>query len=629
MCAKAAKARQTIDIGGAPAPLSEALKALSKTHPQLKSGSGMKVEFVKAGAPGFCRVSLKGGNAATIEYGSQAMALRGVGSLLAGLPSKGAALEESSAFETFGIMLDCSRNAVMTVEHFKGWLDKLALLGYNMAMLYTEDTYEMDGEPAFGFMRGAYTKAELKEIDAYASTLGMEMIPCIQTLGHLEQIFSWTAYDKVKDTSSVLMVDEPKTYELIEKMVSHWSSVFKSRRIHVGMDETHDLGRGRFYDLHGDERHFDIFNRHLAKVTDICKGKGLKPMIWSDMYFRMGSKTMHYYDTECVIPEDVAKSIPKESELVYWDYYHPDEEFYLDWIERHRKLGHEPLMGSGVWTWGKFWHDMNLTVKNGGACVKACRKANLKELFFTMWGDDGGYCDFDSAIPGLAYAAELSFKGDVDEASVEARVKSITGGGSFAASAIASELETGDLGGAKAFLWADPIILCPLYRAKAKDGAILRKEAARFNDIAKRLGKAKSASTEAGDIKLAKLLALLMAEKALLADSLLDAYSKKDKAALAAVRKSIPALIKRVKAFASAFRAMWLRHNKPFGIETMQVRFGGMVARLDELALRLDGILSGELKSIPELDANLSLKAPENMLRGLNYRLQASGSTIL
>ena len=36
----------------------------------------------------------------------------------------------------FGTMLDCSRNAVMTVDSVKQWIDITADLGYNMLMLY-------------------------------------------------------------------------------------------------------------------------------------------------------------------------------------------------------------------------------------------------------------------------------------------------------------------------------------------------------------------------------------------------------------------------------------------------------------------------------------------------------------
>jgi hypothetical protein len=50
-------------------------------------------------------------------------------------------------------------------------------------------------------------------------------------------------------------------------------------------------------------------------------------MIWSDMYFRLGSKTGEYYDLECDIPEDIIKEIP-DIGLIYWIYYHDDYEFY-------------------------------------------------------------------------------------------------------------------------------------------------------------------------------------------------------------------------------------------------------------------------------------------------------------
>ena len=67
----------------------------------------------------------------------------------------------------FGVMLDCSRNAVMLPEKVKEYADLLRKMGYNMLMLYTEDTYEIPGEPYFGYLRGRYTQAELRSISEY------------------------------------------------------------------------------------------------------------------------------------------------------------------------------------------------------------------------------------------------------------------------------------------------------------------------------------------------------------------------------------------------------------------------------------------------------------------------------
>ena len=54
----------------------------------------------------------------------------------------------------FGVMLDCSRNAVMKPSAIKKFVDYLSAFGYNMLQLYTEDTYEVKNEPYFGYLRG-------------------------------------------------------------------------------------------------------------------------------------------------------------------------------------------------------------------------------------------------------------------------------------------------------------------------------------------------------------------------------------------------------------------------------------------------------------------------------------------
>ena len=73
--------------------------------------------------------------------------------------------------EKSGIMLDLSRNAVVRVETAKDLIRRCARMGLNTFMLYTEDTYEIEGYPYFGHLRGRYTKAEMKELIAKADEL--------------------------------------------------------------------------------------------------------------------------------------------------------------------------------------------------------------------------------------------------------------------------------------------------------------------------------------------------------------------------------------------------------------------------------------------------------------------------
>ncbi len=76
----------------------------------------------------------------------------------------------------FGVMLDCSRNGVMQLQKVKEFVDYIKAFGYNTLELYTEDTFEVEGEPYFEYMRGRYSIEELKDIDRYCQSKGVELI---------------------------------------------------------------------------------------------------------------------------------------------------------------------------------------------------------------------------------------------------------------------------------------------------------------------------------------------------------------------------------------------------------------------------------------------------------------------
>ena len=197
---------------------------------------------------------------------------------------------QKPAFKTVGPMLDMSRGGVMTVSSVKKYLEYTAALGMNMLMLYTEDTYELPGYPFFGYQRGRYSLEELGQIDDYAWELGIEIIPCIQTFGHMEQYLRYPFNAEIKDSDSVLMAGEEKTYELIRACIATMRKTFRSDRIHIGCDETRGLGLGQYLNRNGYRDRFTVFNEHLHKVTDICREFGYRPMMWSDMYFSLAEK---------------------------------------------------------------------------------------------------------------------------------------------------------------------------------------------------------------------------------------------------------------------------------------------------------------------------------------------------
>ena len=79
--------------------------------------------------------------------------------------------------KTFCAMIDCSRNGVMQVNQVKRFMDYIQPMGYNAIMLYTEDTFEVENEPFFGYLRGAYTQDEIRSIVEYGDASSYIDIP--------------------------------------------------------------------------------------------------------------------------------------------------------------------------------------------------------------------------------------------------------------------------------------------------------------------------------------------------------------------------------------------------------------------------------------------------------------------
>ena len=316
-------------------------------------------------------------------------------------------------YRHFGVMIDCSRNAVMKVAEVKRFIDILAKMGYNTLELYTEDTYEIEGEPYFGYMRGRYTGAEIQEIDAYAKERGVELIPCVQTLAHFTNLTKLVHYKDIVDVNDILLIDEEKTYELIDKIFSTLAKNFTSRLVNIGMDEAHMVGLGKYLDKHGYQNRFEILLRHLKRVTELAGKYGFTPHMWSDMFFRLINNG-GYYGGDLHIPQDVVSAMPTNIELAFWDYYHTEKANYDEMFRSHIETGKNVWFAGGVWSWAGFAPLNGFTLKTMKPAMQSVREHNIDNVLITMWGDNGKECSFYALLPSL-YAIRRYADGVEDE----------------------------------------------------------------------------------------------------------------------------------------------------------------------------------------------------------------------
>ncbi len=506
-------------------------------------------------------------------------------------------------------MIDASRNAVMHYEGFCRMVQYFALMGYSGIQMYTEDTYEIEGYPYFGYLRGRYTKSELKKMDDYCALFGMELIPCIQTLAHLGKTLRWSTYADYTDFDDILLVDDDRTYALIEAMVKTMSESLRCRRINIGMDEAHMLGLGKYRDVHGEADRMDIMLRHFAKVKAICDKYGYRAMMWSDMFFRLLNNDQ--YESNIEISPEKAALIPKDVDLVYWNYYSTDPKIYDDMLAAHKRMSPSISFASGAWKWSGFAPHNSYSYVASIPAHECCKKYDIKQMIVTSWGDDGGEASLFSVLPTFQLWAECAYEDNYSREHMEKRFATCTGGESLADFDIMDRLtdtpenptpsiEFCGCSPSKQLLYVDPMF-------GYFDRHVTDETSKHYFETAEMLREAAERSPHLEHV-FAPLacLAEIDAYKADCSRDIRKAYKANDRMALGDYAYEIlPGLLALETDFMEVYSNSWFKENKVNGLELFDVRMGGQKQRVSRAIERLSAYIEGEVESLPELEEDI------------------------
>ncbi len=501
----------------------------------------------------------------------------------------------------FGALICCSSAGIMKVERVKDFIDKLSMMGYNLLELCTDDTYKIEDEPYFGYLRGGYTKEEIKEMDAYAISKGIELVPSIQTLAHQTNLVKLPCYYDIVDIDNILLADEPKTYELIEKMFKTLRECYTTHNVNIGFDEAHKIGRGKYMDKHGYVDHYEILLRHLNKVVEIAAKYDFKVHMWSDMFFRIANKG-NYYGKGLHIPKEVRDLVPKSAGICYWDYDHTEEDIYDEMFKSHEEFDNELwFAGCAGFTSNGFAPYNKIMEKSMCAAMKQVKKHDIKNVILTIWDDDGHDCPYYTALPSL-YCTKQYYDGNYDMDSIKAGFEKMFGVSydDFLRLDLPNKSKFNpDLlvckNGCKSLLFNDVFV-------GWKDGALRDQLPTEYGKYAEEL---EGLVPKFGEYKYlpdfyAKLCRVLEL-KAELGIKTRDAYQAGDKNALKKLVPDYYETAKRIDAFTESMRYIWMLDNKPYGWEIHTIRLGGLKARILDLARRLEDYLEGKVEEIPEL----------------------------
>jgi hypothetical protein len=567
----------------------------------------------------------KEGHKAFIGFSKRVELYRALGLLIQHNDDECYHVEEQNTSEMLGTMVDNSRNAVLNVSSVKRLLRYMALMGHNTLMLYTEDTYEIEGYPYFGYMRGRFTSEELQECDEYAQLLGVELVPCIQTLAHLNAALRWKSFHEIRDCNDILLAGEEKTYALIDAMLSTMSKNLKSRKINIGMDEAEMLGLGTYLKKNGFKNRSEIMLNHLNRVVELCRKYGYKPMMWSDMFFKL-AHSGNYYDSEGM-PQEIIEKVPQEVSLIYWDYYSLQPEKSSKMLDKHLAFNNPCAFAGGAWRWSGFAPINAHSLISSRMILEQCRDKGVNNLLVTAWGDDGSECSMFTILPILQLFAESSYAQNMQDDHISERLK-VCAGMSLkdfmlldAPNNLPGNGQPGKWGvnPSKYMLYQD--ILMGLFDKHVEEKIFARY----YAETSTLLSHAASRNTQWKGlfINLAHLCDVLEV-KCDMGIRLKKSYDARDVEGMRAIAHQIPDLQRRIDVFYEDIRRQWMNENKPFGFDVISIRFGALKMRVDEALRRIEEYLSGDIDRLEELeqerlyydartDSNNSLHLDTNM----------------
>ncbi|MEO1653799.1 MAG: beta-N-acetylhexosaminidase, partial [Bacteroidota bacterium] len=131
-------------------------------------------------------------------------------------------------FEWRGMTEDLSRGQIPKKETFHKIIDFMARYKMNYYLFYLEDNLKIDAYSEFGEDVAKLSKADVKELVAYARKKFITIIPYFPVIGHQAHLLGQSAFSQMAEFpgAASFCVDCPLTYSFLEKVLNEIQDTF-------------------------------------------------------------------------------------------------------------------------------------------------------------------------------------------------------------------------------------------------------------------------------------------------------------------------------------------------------------------------------------------------------------------
>ena len=274
-----------------------------------------------------------------------------------------------------GIDDDLSRGPFPTLDFQKHQIRVFASFKINIYSPYFEHTLLYPDHPLAAPPGSSLTPAEAAELVAYARQYHVTIVPEQEAFGHLHHVLKWELYQDVAETPHgyVLAPGQPGTLPLIKDWFTQIAQEFPSPFIHIGADETFDLGAGPHAAMRSQQQGYGpVYVAFLKQIHDELAPLNRRLLFWGDI----GDAN----------PDAVA-GLPKDMIAVPWNYW--DTTGFDKLIEPFAKNGIETWVAPGDANWNEVYPVAKTALWNIQGFIRDGQRLGSTGALTTVWNDDG------------------------------------------------------------------------------------------------------------------------------------------------------------------------------------------------------------------------------------------------
>lgn len=310
-------------------------------------------------------------------------------------------IEDRPAMRWRGIHDDISRGPIPTLDYMKRQIRTISEYKMNLYALYMEGVFDYRSQPLVAPKEAALTAAEVEELVAYAARYHVTILPEQQTFGHLHQMLRNEEYADVAERPNghVLTPTKPRSYEIIKSLYAELVPLFPGPFVHIGGDETAELGLGQSRELVAKQGIARVYLDHLQRISEMLKPHKKRLMFWTDIAIK-------YPDSLATLPRDMV--------AMAWDY--APRPTYEALLKPFKEAGMSLFVSPSVHNYQHPWPDFEAAFVNIRNFARDGQKYEALGMLNTSWDDDGEEL-FDMTWPAVVFGGACAWQSG--EASIE------------------------------------------------------------------------------------------------------------------------------------------------------------------------------------------------------------------